>query len=149
MDPLQAASVPDSKAISLVYEPLLEVEYGVRPYRLKPCLCHMPEISDDGLTYTYRIREESRFQDDPCFPGGKGRPVTAEDVKYSLERSAKESAMERLTMLDHCEVKGEFEIDCYLKTPDATFLETRAAILQSRLAVPVLLPSCRTPRKMV
>ena len=34
-------------------------------------------------------------------------------------------------------------------TPDATFLETRAAILQSRLAVPVLLPSCRTPRKMV
>ena len=91
MDPLQAASVPDSKAISLVYEPLLEVEYGKYPYRLKPCLCDMPDISDDGRVYTYRIREGSRFQDDPCFPDGKGRPVTAQDVRYSLARLADKS----------------------------------------------------------
>ena len=91
MDPLQAASVPDSKAISLVYEPLLEVEYGTRPYRLKPCLCDLPEVSADGLVYTYRIRAGARFQDDPCFPDGKGRPVTAEDVKYSLARLADRS----------------------------------------------------------
>ena len=88
MDPLQAASVPDSKAISLVYEPLLEVDYVARPYRLKPCLCDLPEVSSNGLVYVYRIREGARFQDDPCFPGGKGRSVTAEDVKYSLARLA-------------------------------------------------------------
>ena len=91
MDPLQAASVPDSKAISLVYEPLLEVEYGTRPYKLKPCLCDLPEVSEDMLVYTYRIREGTRFQDDPCFPDGKGRHVTAEDVKYSLARLADKS----------------------------------------------------------
>ena len=88
MDPLQAASVPDSKAIALVYEPLLEVDYKARPYRLKPCLCGLPEVSADGTVYTYRIREGARFQDDPCFPGGKGRPVTAADVKFSLARLA-------------------------------------------------------------
>ena len=91
MDPLQAASVPDSKAISLVYEPLLEVDYVARPYALKPCLCEMPEVSSDNLVYTYRIREGARFQDDPCFPDGKGRPVTAEDVKFSLGRLADKS----------------------------------------------------------
>ncbi len=91
MDPIQAAAVPDSKAVSLVYEPLLEVEYGTRPYKLKPCLCELPEVSGDGLVYTYRIREEARFQDDPCFPGGKGRHVTADDVKYSLARLADRS----------------------------------------------------------
>ena len=80
MDPLQAASVPDSKAISLVYEPLLEVEYGSRPYKLKPCLCDLPKVSEDRLVYTYSIREGTRFQDDSCFPDGKGRHVTAEDV---------------------------------------------------------------------
>lgn len=88
MDPLQSASVPDSKAIVLVYEPLLEVDYVARPYRLKPCLCELPEVSSNGLAYTYRIREGARFQDDPCFPGGKGRPVTAEDIKFSLARLA-------------------------------------------------------------
>jgi ABC-type transport system substrate-binding protein len=91
MDPLQAASVPDSKAISLVYEPLLEVDYVARPYALKPCLCDMPEVSADGLVYTYRIREGARFQDDPCFADGKGRPVTAEDVRFSLARLADKS----------------------------------------------------------
>ena len=91
MDPLQASSVPDSKAIALVYEPLLEVDYKARPYTLKPCLCDMPEMSGDGLVYTYRIRGSARFQDDPCFPGGKGRPVTAEDVKFSLARLADKS----------------------------------------------------------
>ena len=91
MDPLQAASVPDSKAISLVYEPLLEVDYVARPYKLKPCLCDLPEVSGDGLVYVYRIRAGARFQDDPCFPEGKGRPVTAEDVKFSLARLADKS----------------------------------------------------------
>ena len=26
------------------------------------------------------------YQDDPCFPGGKGREVVAEDVVYSIKR---------------------------------------------------------------
>ena len=91
MDPLQAASVPDSKAISLVYEPMLEVNYVARPYTLKPCLCDLPEVSSNGLVYTYRIRTGARFQDDPCFAEGKGRPVTAEDVRFSLARLADKS----------------------------------------------------------
>ena len=86
LDPLRSSSVCESRAVSLVYEPLLEVDYFARPYRLKPCLCEMPVVSADAKVYTYRLREGARFRDDPCFPDGKGRPVVAADVVYSLNR---------------------------------------------------------------
>src|SRR5699024_4741582 len=48
--------------------------------------------------------------------------MTAEDVKYSLERSAKESAMNRLDPVSHVEVLSEFEVEVHLNEPDATLL---------------------------
>ena len=86
MDPLRAASVCESRAVSLVYEPLLEVDYFARPYRLKAGLCDLPQISTNGLVYTFRIREGARFAPDVCFAGGEGRPVVAADIVYSLNR---------------------------------------------------------------
>ena len=37
------------------------------------------DISDDGTSYTFHLRRDARFQD--------GKPVTANDVKWSLERA--------------------------------------------------------------
>ncbi|MEX2373183.1 MAG: ABC transporter substrate-binding protein, partial [Dehalococcoidia bacterium] len=37
------------------------------------------DVSDDGLVYTFTIREDARFH--------SGRQVTAEDVQYSIERA--------------------------------------------------------------
>ncbi len=88
MDPIRAGSVPDARAVQLVYEPLLDVDYYARPYKLVPGLCELPEVSADRLVYTFRLRDGARFVDDPCFPDGKGRPVVAQDVKYSLDRLA-------------------------------------------------------------
>ena len=42
MDPIHASAVYDSRAVSLVYEPLLEVDYEARPYRLKAGVCDLP-----------------------------------------------------------------------------------------------------------
>ena len=61
MDPIRAGDVLAAEAVSLVYEPLLEVDYAARPYRLKGCVCEMPDVSADGLAYTFRIVDE----DDP------------------------------------------------------------------------------------
>ncbi len=38
------------------------------------------DVSDDGRTYTFHLREDAKFHD--------GRPVTAEDFKWSIERIA-------------------------------------------------------------
>ena len=74
MDPAMATSVYDSHAVQLVYEPPLEVDYKARPYRLVPCFCELPEVSEDGLTYTFRTSD------------GRRETLGAADVVRSLER---------------------------------------------------------------
>ena len=107
MDPIHASAVYDSRAVSLVYEPLLEVDYEARPYRLKSGACDLPEVSTNRLVYTYRLRDGVRFQDDPCFPDGKGREATAEDKCPGVIVS-KETAeeIEGLVPPEHIAVTG-------------------------------------------
>lgn len=43
-------------------------------------------VSEDGLRWTFTLRSDAFFHEDPCFPSGKGRRVQPEDVIFSLER---------------------------------------------------------------
>ncbi|MCW3055903.1 MAG: ABC-type oligopeptide transport system,periplasmic component [Chthonomonadales bacterium] len=45
-------------------------------------------VTQTGEVWTFRIKPGLRFQDDPCFPGGKGREITAADFCYSFRRMA-------------------------------------------------------------
>lgn len=88
-DPVTASDTTSIAAICKIYEGLYEFEYLVRPYQVRPLLAEaLPEISPDRLTYTIRIRKGVNFADDPCFPGGKGRELTAKDFIYSWKRLA-------------------------------------------------------------
>ena len=49
MDPADAQAVYDSKAVQLVYETPLNIDYAARPYRLAPGLCELPQVSSNGL----------------------------------------------------------------------------------------------------
>lgn len=72
--PAYYSSSYDNYAIDLVYEGLLGYNAD---NELEPELAQdMPEISDDGLTFTFKIREGAKFSD--------GTPVTSKDVKYSF-----------------------------------------------------------------
>ena len=44
------------------------------------------DVSNDRTVYTFHLRNDIYFHDDPAFTGGKGRRVTAADVSYSLKR---------------------------------------------------------------
>ena len=46
----------------------------------------MPEITQEGTLYTIPIEQGVHFIDDPCFEGGVGRELIAEDFVYSLKR---------------------------------------------------------------
>lgn len=88
-DPAKSGDVASSMVISRMYEGLLQYSYLKRPYQVEPLLAEaMPKVSDDGLTYTFTIRGGIFFQDDPCFPGGKGRELTADDFVYAIKRVA-------------------------------------------------------------
>ncbi len=117
LDPIKYTGTYESQIIRSVCDTL--VEYKMDLSSIKPNLASDWQISEDGKEYTFTLRQDVYFH-----PGKyqDGRQLTAEDIKYSLERSAKESAMNRLDMLDYCEVLGEFEVKCVLKDANAVFL---------------------------
>ena len=87
LDPPKQFDEASSGIIANVYDPLLEYHYLKRPYELTPNLLEkMPEPGADKLTYTFTLRKGIKFHDDPCFPGGKGRELTADDVIYTIKR---------------------------------------------------------------
>lgn len=64
-------------------EYVVEIFSGLMAYdpelNLVPDIAESYEISNDGLVYTFKIRQEARFQD--------GKPIRAEDFKWSFERA--------------------------------------------------------------
>ncbi len=74
-----------------------------------PALAHRWEVDSTGTIYTFYLRKGVRFHDDPCFEGGKGREVTAHDVKFVLDLACSPHPrnLSSWLLLDH--IKGAKE----------------------------------------
>lgn len=91
LDPVRSSTQYAGLAQAQMYETLYTYKYLVRPLEITPLLAtDMPEISEDGSTYTVRLRRGVKFHDNKCFEAtdGKGREMVAKDVEYSLKRMA-------------------------------------------------------------
>lgn len=89
LDPVKGSTQYDNKSTCMVYQTLLQYHYLRRPLELKPLLlAEMPEVSDEGKRYRFKLRDDVYFHDDPCFAEGKGRKMVAADVFYSFKRMA-------------------------------------------------------------
>ena len=86
LDPAHGSDTSVNGAMSLIFQPLLEYDYTARPYKLKGGAAERWDISEDGLVYTFHLRE-AHYVDDPCF-GGARRPVKAQDFVYGWKRLA-------------------------------------------------------------
>jgi oligopeptide transport system substrate-binding protein len=87
LDPARAATIYANFLAVNLYDTLYRYKYLARPYELEPNLAeNLPQVSADGLTYTIRIKPGVYFIDDPVFPEGQGRPVSAGDFVYSIKR---------------------------------------------------------------
>jgi ABC-type transport system substrate-binding protein len=85
-DPQRVSDVYSNIVNSGMFDTPLKYDYLARPLKLKPnTLDSMPEVSQDGLTYTLRLKPGIYFADDPAFKGKK-RELTAEDYVYSIKR---------------------------------------------------------------
>ena len=95
-DPSVSFNAGDGPLIALVYPSFYRYKWLERdPYELETNLgAAMPTVEkltparkgDAVERRTYRLRKDLRFQDDACFPGGKGRNIVAADVVYSFKR---------------------------------------------------------------
>lgn len=89
LDPMKQFDQASAEIVSNVYDTLLQYSYLERPYQLEPSLLEkMPEKQADGVTYLFTLRQGVLFNDDACFPEGKGREMKIDDVIYSIKRFA-------------------------------------------------------------
>jgi peptide/nickel transport system substrate-binding protein len=83
IDPAFAKNQSVMWAIHQLYNTLVEVDSNLN---IVPSLARRWDISEDKKTYTFYLRNDVLFHDDACFPNGKGRRMTANDVEYSFNR---------------------------------------------------------------
>jgi ABC-type transport system substrate-binding protein len=134
LDPAIGYDWQNWSMIKSLFDGLMDYVPGTT--ELRPGLAESYEISPDGLTFTFRLRPGVRFHN--------GREMTAEDVKYSLDRvttpatqspgagffgsikgfdkmaDGSATSLEGVTVVDPLTVRIE------LSRPDATFLHVMA-----------------------
>src|SRR5436190_21943805 len=69
-DPAAVSDLYSHNIIEDIIEPPLTYDFLARPAKLKPeTLEAMPEVTDEGRTYTLKLRKGIYFSDDPAFEG--------------------------------------------------------------------------------
>ncbi len=84
LNPVQITDAISNHVATQIYEGL--VKFDPRTLDIMPGIAESWTVDEAGTTYTFKLRSDVKFHDDPCFTDGKGRAVTAKDVVYSFER---------------------------------------------------------------
>ncbi|MBI3958853.1 MAG: ABC transporter substrate-binding protein [Chloroflexi bacterium] len=125
LDPgIQQAGV-DWPAAALVYNRL--VEYDNTMMNPVPSLAESWEVADDGLTYTFQLRQGVKFH--------SGREVMAEDIAYTFTRNFEIGSKGRfagyMLAVDTFEATAPYEFVIHLKQQDVTFFPNLAVMAAS------------------
>jgi peptide/nickel transport system substrate-binding protein len=83
LDPAFARNQANIWAVNQLFNGLVQLDSNLL---VQPCIAKSWDVSEDGMIYTFTLRNDVYFHDNVCFAGGKGRKVTSEDVVYSLQR---------------------------------------------------------------
>ncbi|MFF1349063.1 ABC transporter substrate-binding protein [Streptomyces sp. NPDC058322] len=102
---------------SKIFDGLLTLDDGMK---LRPALATaLPEVSDDGLTYTYRLRKGVKFSD--------GEPFGAQDVVFTyrtiLDEKTNNASRTELDAVKSVEAAGDDTVVFTLKYPYAPFAQ--------------------------
>lgn len=83
LDPIYSRNQANIWGVAQLFNSLVELDDSLH---VSPALARTWDVSDDGLRYTFYLRDDVFFHDDNCFPGGKGRRVVASDFVFSFSR---------------------------------------------------------------
>ena len=83
LDPAFARNVENVWVTNQLFNGLVQMDEKLE---VIPCIAYKWEVSDDGLVYTFHLRNDVYFHDSPVFEGSIGRQVTAHDFVYSFSR---------------------------------------------------------------
>ena len=134
LDPAIGYDWQNWSMIKALFNGLMDYEAGT--YNLEPDLAKSFTISPDGKIYTFKLREDVKFHN--------GRKLTAEDIKFSIERAIDpktqspgqgffwsikgfdEMVAGKTTQLSGMTVIDPYTLKIELSRPDATFLHVMA-----------------------
>jgi oligopeptide transport system substrate-binding protein len=134
LDPQVGYDWQNWSVIKSIFDGLMDYKPGTT--ELEPDLAQSYTVSDDGLTYTFKLRDGVKFHN--------GRTMTSADVKYSFERAVNpatqspgggyfsmikgydEEAGGKATTLSGIETPDDKTVVFHLSRPDATFLHLMA-----------------------
>lgn len=115
LDPHKAVAAGTKEILFNIYEGLVKPD---ETGNLIDAVASSHVISEDGMTYTFTLREGIKFHN--------GANVTADDVKYSIERCADTTNGEPLvpafSIIDSVTVQDENTVEIRLKEADTEFL---------------------------
>lgn len=80
LDPAFARTQANTWAVNMLFNGLVQLDDSLQ---IKPCLAKYWKISDDGLKYSFTLRNDVYFHSNPAFAE---RVLTPEDVAYSFRR---------------------------------------------------------------
>jgi ABC-type dipeptide/oligopeptide/nickel transport system permease component/ABC-type transport system substrate-binding protein len=120
LDPTSGAAVATDEVVyGNIFEGLVRLD---AQGTVKPLLATWWEVTPDGLTYTFHLRESVRFQDGTAFDAGI--------VKFSLERALAPASTnvqkQALSVIRQVEVVDPNTVRLHLASPDSNLLYTLA-----------------------
>ncbi len=139
-DPARVSDLYSNTVNEAIFERLLTYDYLARPAKLVPLVAEaMPQVTENGRVYTFRIRKGIHFTPDPAFKGRK-RELVAADFAYTIKRHADpknrspwafmvEGRIAGLdTLIEQAKKTGRFDYDAKIpgiETPDPYTLVIR------------------------
>ncbi len=130
LDPALTGDATSHEYISEIHSGLVMLD---RNLRVKPGIAERWDLSSDGKTYTFYLRKDVRFHN--------GRPATARDFKYSIERATdpalksptagtylgdivgvKEKLANRATSVSGVRVIDDYTVEITIAEPRSYFL---------------------------
>lgn len=117
LDPLDQTNTPGSVTIANIFEPLIWMWDPKEPFR--PCLAESWEHSDDGLTWTFKLRKGVKFHN--------GEEFNADDCACTFQRILDEKdtiavALQQWGSLEGYEVIDPYTFAIKLSEPNASIL---------------------------
>ncbi len=113
LDAMSTSSQASRNINMNIYETLYGFSEDIKPI---PILAEGVEISEDGMTYVFTLRQGVLFHN--------GDEMNARDVKASLERYRRVGATANLLApVKDIEITGDYEVTFHMVEPTPTFLE--------------------------
>lgn len=115
LDPHYATGAGTKEILFNIYEGLVKPD---KDGNLNPAVAESSTVSDDGRTYTFKLRDGIKFQN--------GNPVTVDDVIYSINRCAgtdgKDPLISAFSEIESVSAVDDSTVEIKLNKADTEFL---------------------------